>query len=986
MSAVIDFGELRRRLAGEHGRRLWRSLDELAETPEFLEFLQKEFPRQAAAIATGFDRRQFLKLMGASFGLAGLAACTTQPTEHIVPYVKQPEELVLGEPLFYASAVPTGGYAVGVVVESHEGRPTKIEGNPAHPASLGGIDPPTQAAVLGLYDPDRSQTISSAGEIRTWSAFSSAIGTALTLQRAKRGAGLRVLTETVTSPTLARQIAALLTDFPDARWHQWEPLGRDGARMGAVRAFGEPVETRYALPWADVVLTLDADLFGSGPGRLRYAREVARRRRPDAERGMNRLYAVESMPTTVGSIADHRLPLRAGEVEPFARALASELGMAIAAAPAPVPQPWLKAAARDLRQHRGASAVIPGERQPASVHALAHAINATLGNAGRTVIYTQPVEAHPVDQAASLRDLVAAMDAGEVDVLLILGGNPVFTAPADLRFAERLAKVTLRVHLGLEDDETAQLCHWIVNEAHVLESWGDALADDGTATIIQPLIAPLYGGCTAVEVLAECSQQPDRTAYDLARAHWQEQHGGADFETFWRTALNDGVVPQTKLSPRAVELRADWDAGPAPAAGAGLELNFRADPFLLDGRFANNGWLQELPRPLTKLTWDNAALMAPVMAERLAVGNGDVVELRWRQRTVGVPVWILPGHAPDAVSVALGYGRRRGGRVADGVGVDAFALRTDDAPWFGRGLEVVKTGEHRPLATTQDQQSMHGREPVLRATLAEFRAHPEFAREAVETPPPDLSLFPAHPYPGYAWGMAIDLATCIGCGACELACQAENNIAVVGKTEVARGHYMHWIRVDRYYRGDLERPEILHQPVPCMHCEKAPCEVVCPVNATVHDGEGLNVMVYNRCVGTRYCSNNCPYKVRRFNFFLYSDWTTPTLEMVRNPDVSVRSRGVMEKCTYCVQRINRARIRTEKAGRPIADGELVTACQQACPADAIVFGDVNDPGSRVAKLKADPRNYPLLGELNTRPRTTYLAGLRNPNPELEGNA
>ncbi len=982
-----DFATLRARLAAAPAPVQWRSLDELVETPEFLEFLHHEFPQQATALGPTVDRRHFLKLMGASIGLAGLTACTRQPEERVVPYVKPPEELVLGESLFYATAIPTGGFATGVLVESHEGRPTKIEGNPLHPASLGGLDPTTQAAILGLYDPDRSQTITSAGAIRPWSAFVDAVRTALAAQRPRRGKGLRLLTETVTSPTLAAQIDALLADFPEARWHQWDPITRDGARAGAQLAFGEPVETRYDFSRADVVVALDADLFAGGPGRLRAIREITARRTPSGPTPMNRLYAIEPMPTTFGATADHRLPLAADRIEAFARALATELGLTVApgnAATVGTHRAWITAVAHDLQRHRGACVVVAGDQQPAAVHALVHAMNAVLGNVGRTVLYTAPVEARPLDQAASLRDLAGDLDDGGVELVLILGGNPVFTAPADLRFGERLRRVPMAVHLGTYDDETAELCRWHVNEAHPLEAWSDLRAHDGTVSIVQPLIAPLYGGRSAHELLAALSDVPDRSSYDLVREHWMGKLG-PDFEKTWRRALHDGLVAGSALPARPVSLRPDWDRPATPATEAtGVEVVFRPDPYVIDGRFANNGWLLELPRPITKLCWDNAALLAPATAERLGVGNGDVVELRRGAHAVQAPVWIVPGHAADSITLPLGFGRRRGGGNAVGAGVDAYALRTSDALDFVRGVEVRRTGAHVRLVTTQDQHSMEGRPVVRTGTLEEYRAHPDFAREMAETPPRDLTFYPDHPYEGYAWGMAIDLTRCIGCNACALACQAENNIAVVGKEEVGRGHDMHWIRIDRYYRGDLDRPDILHQPVPCMHCENAPCEVVCPVNATVHDGEGLNVMVYNRCVGTRYCSNNCPYKVRRFNFFLYSDWTTESLKLGRNPDVTVRSRGVMEKCTYCVQRINRSRIDAEKAGRRIRDGELVTACQQACPADAIVFGDVNDPSSGVSKLKAEARNYALLGELNTRPRTTYLASVRNPNPELDG--
>jgi MoCo/4Fe-4S cofactor protein with predicted Tat translocation signal len=986
----LDVAAIRQRLTRATGQEYWRSLEELAQTDDFQWFLENEFPRQASGWASAVDRRQFLQLMGASLALAGLSACTRQPTEKIVPYVRQPEQIVPGQPLFFATALPLGGIASGVLVESHMGRPTKVEGNPDHPASLGATDAFAQASVLTLYDPDRSQVITNVGEIRPWSAFVAAIGAALEGQREQRGAGLRVLTETVTSPTLGEQLRQTLAAFPTAQWHQYEPVHRDNAVAGARASFGEDVDTRYRFEQADVILALDADFLACGPGHLRYVRDFTAKRRVNGGRtaSMNRLYAVESTPTNTGAMADHRLPLRAGQIEDVARAVASGLGVSVQAPTGLEGHArWIAALVRDLQQHRGASIVIAGDEQPAPVHALAHLINDALGNVGRTVVYTEPVAVTPTLQTQSLRDLVADMQAGKVAVLLILGGNPVFDAPADVPFASTLSKVPLTVHLGLYNDETAQLCHWHIPLAHPLESWSDGRAYDGTITLMQPLIAPLYDGKTAHEVLAVLSDRPGRTSHDIVRDYWKARAGGDDFERFWRKTLHDGFMPDSASPAKQVTLR--------PAASIdilrtspnsdrkGLELIFRPDPTIFDGRFANNGWLQELPKALTRLTWDNAALLAPATAERIGLANEDVVELAYRGRTLRAPVWIMPGHASDAVTVHLGHGRTRAGRVGTGSGFNAYVLRTADQPWFGSGLELRKIGERHALASTQHHHSMEGRPLVRAATVEEYRAHPDFAQALEEEPARDDTLYPAeHPYNGNAWGMTIDLSSCIGCNACVVACQAENNIAVVGKTEVARGHEMHWLRVDRYYAGDLDNPETYHQPVPCMHCENAPCEIVCPVGATVHSSEGLNDMVYNRCVGTKYCSNNCPYKVRRFNWFLYSDWTTESLKPLRNPDVTVRSRGVMEKCTYCVQRISHARINAQKEGRPIRDGEIVTACQQVCPAEAIVFGNINDKTSRVAQLKAEPRNYALLGSLNTRPRTTYLARLRNPNPEI----
>jgi MoCo/4Fe-4S cofactor protein with predicted Tat translocation signal len=986
----LDLAAIRRRLDAQQGAALWRSLEELAGSEEFFEFLEYEFPRQAAGIRdAGTGRRDFLKLMSASLALAGLGACTKQPEERIVPYVKQPEQIVLGLPLYFATAMPLGGFGIGLVAESHEGRPTNVQGNPAHPASLGASDVAAQGSVLGLYDPDRSKVVTSAGQIRTWQGLLDALGPVRDAQRAKAGAGLRILTGTVTSPTLAARLQALQGELPQARWHQWDAVGRDAVRLGARGVFGDDVETQYRFDQAQVIVALDADFMTFGPGRLRYARDLMRGRRVGAGRStMNRFYAAESTPSVTGSVADHRLPVRARDVESIARAIALALGVTAAppvdSAVVAAHRAWIDAVVTDLRAQRGASVVIAGEQQPPVVHALAHALNQALGNVGRTVIHSEPVEARPEDQLASMRALVADIRAGTVDCLLILGANPVYDAPADLDFAGALQQVGLRVHLGLYADETARLCHWHVPEAHYLESWGDVRAYDGTTSLIQPLIAPLYGGRTAAELLAVFAGQSGASAYDLVRGQWQQAHAGGSFDAFWEQALRDGVVPGTAARTKTVSLRGDWDPGatPPPPGGDGIELTFRPDPYVHHGQFTNNGWLLELPRPLTKLTWDNAALVAPATAERLGVTSEDVVELRFRGRSVRAPVWVTPGQAPDSLTVALGFGRTHVGRVGDGVGFHAATIRPSEAMQGGAGLEVVKTGARHLLVSTQHHQTMAGRALVRRATLAEWRERPDFARHLEEAPPKDMTLYPPKEYPGYAWGMSIDLASCIGCNACVAACVAENNISVVGKEQVAHGREMQWLRIDRYYAGDLDAPAILHQPVPCMQCENAPCELVCPVNATVHSSEGLNDMVYNRCVGTRYCSNNCPYKVRRFNFFLYADWTSETIAMARNPQVTVRSRGVMEKCTYCVQRIERARGRAKLEDRPIRDGEIVTACQQACPTEAIVFGNVNDPESRVARLKADPRNYALLASLNTRPRTTYLAGVTNPSPAL----
>ena len=989
-----------------HGS-FWRTLDERASDPAFQQRLYREFPSQIEAIADPVERRTFLKLMGASLALAGVTACTRQPAETIVPYVRQPEELIPGRPLFFATAMPLGGVATGLLVESHEGRPTKVEGNPLHPGSLGATDVYAQAAILGLYDPDRSQTLTNLGEIRPWAAFLGAIRAALTAQAPLRGSGLRILTESVNSPTLAAQIRDLLARFPSAKWHQWDPASADSARAGAKLAFNEYVDAQYRLDQADVIVALDADFLGCGRGSLRYARDFAARRNPEQPERMNRLYAVETVPTSTGARADHRLPLKPSEIARVALAIAGAVGAGgagegnVAQPPsqgfgAPAVQKWIDAVAKDLRDHRGRSVVIAGDSQPAVVHALAHAMNGALGNAGRTVVYMQTAEAEPVDQLASIRDLVADMNAGKVDLLVIIGGNPVYTAPVDLAFASAMGKVQLRAHLSLYDDETSELCHWQIPEAHFLEAWSDARAYDGTASIVQPLIAPLYGGKSAHEVLAAMSDRPERSGYDLVRELWKVDPKD---DSAWRRWLHDGVIPDTAFAPRNVSVTPSRPAPSPQPPAEGFEISFRNDPSILDGRFANNGWLQELPKPITKLTWDNAVIISPATAAKIsghqapAFTGGehgqvvsDVLEVRYGGRTVRGPMFAVAGHADDCATLFTGYGRTRAGRIGTGAGFNANALRTADARLFAGGAELARTGDTFSLACTQYHHLMEGRDLIRAVTRDEYARDPRSIREhpGIEaTPPRTITLYPDYRYEGYKWGMAIDVNACIGCNACVVGCQAENNIAVVGKDQVLRGREMHWLRVDTYYRGPADNPETYFQPVPCMQCENAPCEVVCPVGATVHSHEGLNDMVYNRCVGTRYCSNNCPYKVRRFNFLLYQDWDTPSLKLGRNPDVSVRSRGVMEKCTYCVQRINAAKIESEKQDRRIADGEIQTACQQACPANAIVFGDLNDPNSRVAKLQRQERNYALLGELNTRPRTTYLGAVRNVNPELE---
>ena len=984
----LELAEVRQKLSGARGPQYWRTLDELAQTPEFEEMLHREFPKHASEWTDKSSRRDFMKIMGASLALAGLSACTKQPLEPIVPYVKQPRNQVLGKPLFYATAMPLGAYGTGLLVESHEGRPTKIEGNPQHPSSLGGNDVFNQASVLTLYDPDRSQMNAHVGEQRTWPQALDSLRSVIKAQKAKSGAGLRVLSGATSSPAFVAQMQELLKTYPQAKWYQWEAVNRDSVYAGAQMAFGQPVETVYDFSKARIVLSLDGDFLSSGfPGFHRYTREFSRRRRPELKEEMLRFYAVESATTNTAAKADHRLHVKASQVEGFARALATALGAASFANQAggeftATQKQFAAALVKDLQANRGAALVVVGDGQTPATHALAHAINAALDAVGKTVSYSGPVDPFAATpKVEQLRQLTAEMRADKVDTLVVLNANPIYDAPSDLEFLEAFNRVALRVHLGLYQDETARYCHWHLSGTHYLEQWGDTRTFDGTVSFVQPLIAPLYGGHSESELIEFLTNENEATSYELTQRYWQGQKAGAEFKSWWERSLHDGFVAGSAFAPKAVSAKNALPA--ATAASGGLEIIFRRDATVYDGRFANNGWLQETPKPMTQVCWDNPVLMSVATAKKLSLKSEDEVELALNGRKVKGAIWLTPGHPDDAVTVTLGYGRQRAGRVGSGIGFSAYELRGSSAMWFADGLQLRATGGHFGLASPQGHQAMEGRAIVRAATLEEFIKTPGFAHEMVEAPAPGLTLYAPYEYKDHKWGMAIDLNSCVGCKSCVVACQAENNIAVVGKDQVKRGRIMHWLRIDNYHEGPPENPHTYFQPVPCMQCENAPCELVCPVAATVHSTEGLNDMVYNRCVGTRYCSNNCPYKVRRFNFLLYSDFDTQQLKFQRNPEVTVRSRGVMEKCTYCIQRITHARIDAEEQNRKVRDGEVLTACQQACPAEAIVFGDLNDAGSRVAKLKASERNYGLLEELNTRPRTTYLAAVRNPNPELE---
>ncbi|MFP5246447.1 MAG: TAT-variant-translocated molybdopterin oxidoreductase [Thermoanaerobaculia bacterium] len=992
---TLNFTEFRARVGDLRGKEFWRSLEDLSRSEVFDDFMHQEFPQQAIPLERGANRRDFMKLMGASVAMAGLTACR-QPAEAIVPYVNQPESIIPGKPLYFASAMPLGGVATGVLVESHLNRPTKIEGNPEHPSSLGASNAFMQASVLNLYDPDRSQVIRKLGNTATWGEFIAALQPIVNTARTN-GAGLRILTQTITSPTAGAQIQALAAQFPDMKWHQWEAVNRDNVREGGRMAFGRYVHTHYDFTKANVVVSLASDFLGEGPGHLRYARDFMSRRRVrhNQTKSINRLYAIEGSMTNTGSIADHRKPVKPSQIEGIARQILAGASN----------DKFIAALIKDLQANRGASVVIAGDEQPAVVHAIAHAINTQLGNIGTTVLVTEPIEIAPVNQLASLQELVRDMNAGAVQALLILGGNPVFDAPVDLQFAKALDKVPFRAHHSLYYDETSYRCHWHIPDTHYLETWSDARGHDGTISIIQPLIAPLYNGRSMHEVLGAVLGGLEQTPYQTVRAYWNTK--GATDQT-WRKWLHDGVIAGTALPPIAVAASPALPPTTNHQPPTGIEIELRHDPTIYDGRFANNGWLQELPKPQTKITWDNVLIVSPKTAtkigydpeERDALVNEKqtrFADVSYRGVSMRLPIWVVPGYAEDVATIYFGYGREKAGKIGNEVGFNTYPFRFSNALHGGPGARITMSNDAPriyKIACTQEHQSIDpklvGERGLIRAATFEgYLRNPKFAQDphhgsdVAGHGEHSTNLYPPYDYSKkHAWAMVIDTSVCIGCNGCVIACQSENNIAIVGKEEVTRERELHWLRIDRYYRGDVDNPEVYHEPVPCMQCEAAPCEPVCPVEATSHSEDGLNDMTYNRCVGTRYCSNNCPYKVRRFNFFHYADYDTPALKPMRNPDVTVRTRGVMEKCTYCVQRINAAKIDAEKQGRRVRDGEVVTACQQACPTEAIVFGDMNDKSSKVAQLKAEPAHYALLEELQTLPRTTYLGTIRNPNPEL----
>jgi MoCo/4Fe-4S cofactor protein with predicted Tat translocation signal len=994
--------------------RYWRSVDERDRTAAWEQAAHREFPPGASELNDSVSRRSFMQLVGVSTAVAGFGVACRKPNEKIVPFVRRPEEVTPGNPQHFATAHELEGFATGLVVESHEGRPTKVEGNPDHPISLGAATSYDQALVLGLYDENRARQISRNGDPIAWRTFLDDVNRRGQALAADGGAKLRFLTEPTASPLLGDLRRRIIEKFPRAKFVSYSTLGGEAGFEGARLAFGRPLQPRQHFNDAAVILSLDADFLGDGPEQLRHARQFAARREPGAN--MNRLYVVEPSMTITGGMADHRHRLRGSDVAAFTLGLIAALtdrpgfeslaplaGLARAQSAGKTwDARWLAAVARDLEKNRGRSLVITGRRQPAAVHALVNALNVALGNLGKTVTFGAPVLVDGTNGALALGSLAEDIAAGQVDTLVITARNPAYTAPVDLKFGQLLRRVPNTIYHTLYDDETAAASHTLVPAAHVLESWGDARAVDGTASIVQPLIAPLWGGIPESEILAAFVGDGDVGAHQLVRRYWKDRLGASqDFNAAWERWLADGVIAGTAV-PAEEGLAVDAPAlagalspllAPKPEA---MELAFIRDAKVFDGRFGNNAWLQELPDPMTKLTWDNSLQISQTTAQKLGLETGDLVSIDFRQRKMEAAIMIVPGHADEAVTLPLGYGRAgEGETVAKGVGFNANLLRASDALWFGRGVTLTKLDERYKFGLTQDHWTMSpdGRDippPAVETPLMQLlKEGSEFHQEVENRRGPQATIHTPVDYSSqkYKWAMAIDLNRCTGCNACVTACQSENNIPTVGKANVMKGREMHWIRIDRYFSGSVEDPSVITQPLACVHCESAPCEYVCPVNATVHSDEGLNEMAYNRCIGTRYCSNNCPYKVRRFNFLDYNGFesgtgVTAARQMGMNPEVTVRSRGVMEKCTFCVQRIERKRIDSRIAGVPIADGDVQTACQQGCPSAAITFGSLHDANSRVSKLHASPRRYDLLHELGTRPRTAYLARVRNPNPEL----
>ncbi|MFZ9920326.1 MAG: TAT-variant-translocated molybdopterin oxidoreductase [Terrimicrobiaceae bacterium] len=1021
----------------EKNPRIWRSLRELENDPQFEKHLQQEFPRGADLYQdSGLSKRDFIKLMGASIALAGvgLTGCR-RPDSFLVPFTKGVEFTIPGKFLYYATSMPARYGAVPLIATTSDGRPTKLEGNPLHPFSNGGTDSFAQAEILNLYDPHRSKQITEKGKASDAAAFDAFVKTVAT----GNGQGLAILAEPLNSPTRNRLRADLQAKFPDLIWAEYDPLAAVPADAASAASFGPNARLVPNFSRADIVLAIDSDFLNPIETGIGYAQGFSARRNPDQKGApMNRLYVVENHYTVTGGMADHRLRLKVADMGEFTRQLGLALAKAtgnsdlaavanaVPASEASFDPKWVEGCAADLAKNGGRSIVVAGPLTPAPVQVLVNAINAALGNIGTTLTAVNT----DAPAAASISDLAKAIDAGKVKTLFILGGNPAYNAPAELGFAKLLEKVPDTVHLGLFEDETAKACRWHVPAAHFLEAWGDVRTFDGTYTSVQPMILPLWGGRSELEILNAINGAPAPVGPALVQATFTQVANTTD-PAAWNAFLRDGFQPNTAFAPTQVAFNASAAANLAKSASTkseGLEIVFLQSSSVDDGRYANNSWLLETPDFVTKVTWDNAILVSPATAKKLGIkannfnvlgdiaekmGNdvnydlvADIVEISDGKTTIEAAAIVAPGHADDSLSIALGYGRKEVSALMDGVGFDAYPLRRSNCMRTLSGVSCKVTDRDYPLAQTQEHKSMEGRDLVREGTIERYQKDHEFAKTMGMDShiPPNISLY-THPTldSKEQWGMTVDLNTCTGCNACVVACQAENNVPVVGKDQVRKNRDMAWIRLDRYFAGEAEDPEMLSQAVMCQHCENAPCETVCPVNATVHSEDGLNLMAYNRCIGTRYCANNCPWKVRRFNYFDYNQrpldelyWgplakkgMADSLKMAKNPNVTVRMRGVMEKCTFCIQRIEEAKIsRLVEAGPTPASETPVAAfkvaCQQACPNDSLVFGNIADPKSAVSRSRKDARAYEMFKYLNVSPRVLYLARIRNPNPQMPG--
>ncbi|MBT3448837.1 MAG: TAT-variant-translocated molybdopterin oxidoreductase [Bacteroidetes Order II. Incertae sedis bacterium] len=1009
--------------------RYWRSLSEQQNTAEFQRVAGEEFIPGASDAPGGATRRQFMQLMGASMAMAGLTACR-RPVETILPFAQMPEDMVPGVPVQYATAMPFRGSVQPVLVQSFDGRPTKIEGNPDHVDSLGVSSQFAQASLLGLYDPDRMNAATLNGEASNWNAFKAFAA------QLPASSNVAVLAGASSSMTFAAARKQFEQRFSSVRWvnYNW---AEGNAAQGIAAAKGQAYRALHSFENAKVIVSLDADFLGSGAqDASSNTRGFSAGRNVEENGEMNRLYVIESGYSITGGMADNRLRLKSSEVASFAAALATELGAYDGDMGVHGSHAWIGELANDLRAAGPAGIIVAGDHQPAGVHALVAAMNASIGAVGTTVRYVDAGE-EATDLGADLDALKASMSAGEIDVVITLGVNPIYDVAG---FGDAYAQVADRIHVGLHVDETAQAATWSIPQTHFLEEWGDGHSRSGVVSVIQPLIAPLYEDAHSnLEVIALLANGTEQFGYDLVRATWRSRLK-VGFEKAWRKVVHDGFSDAAAYS---IASGAISSTGVSKAmsdvpvsAHSGTEVVIRPDSKVFDGRFANNVWLQELPDPTTKVVWDNVAQMNPITAEKLGVRsdlNGgkyftDTIRIESGGNDVIVPVWIQPGLADDSIQVTLGYGRDLKsdrperetslfdldnytdvyghGCISTGVGSNVSPLAqhgfvaTATVTKEGSGYLVVSTQDHGAIQEEADIAEKRGL--FRQATVSEYNADPEFVKAGEPAPiREDWSDYPTlwqanHPseqnpitnsiYHENQWGMVIDLNTCTGCTACAVACQAENNIEVVGKEEVGNGREMAWIRTDRYFvsekDGSFDNPQMVLQPLPCQHCENAPCEQVCPVSATVHSPDGTNQMIYNRCIGTRYCANNCPYKVRRFNFYNWTKTLPETVHMAHNPNVTVRSRGVMEKCSFCIQRIRGANKTANVENRSLQEGEVVTACQQACPAQAITFGNVADANSAVSLKRGSDRRYELLAELNVKPRVSYLGRIRNPNTNL----